>query len=257
MTTSVKIAEFLDDILSTSTIPDYSPALNGLQLENEGEVKKIAAAVDFSSQTVSRAIDEKAGLLVIHHGMFWSGLNRFVGHRYRQLKALMSNNVAVYSSHIPLDYHPTFGNNSLLAQALNLKPDGQFGEYKNIYIGVKGTDQVETAELFRRSTLFAQAHGGLARSTPIDPAQITKRWAICTGSGASSETLREAASLGIDTMIVGEGPHHTAVEAMELGITVIYAGHYATETLGVRAISTHCANTFGLEATFIEAPTSL
>ena len=104
---------------------------------------------------------------------------------------------------------------------------------------------------------FAQPHGGMARSTPIGAGRVTRSWAICTGGGASSETLQEAAETGIDTLIVGEGPHHTAVDATELDVTVIYAGHYATETLGVRALGAHLAERYGVPWTFVEAPTGL
>src|SRR6185369_11953498 len=101
------------------------------------------------------------------------------------------------------------------------------------------------------------SHGGGAVATPIVPGQVTRAWAVCTGSGASSETLREAGEAGIDTLIVGEGPHHTAVEAAELGVTVIYAGHYATETLGVRALASHLGDRFDVPWVFVEAPTGL
>lgn len=85
----------------------------------------------------------------------------------------------------------------------------------------------------------------------------TRRWAMCTGAGASSQTLEEAAALGVDTLIVGEGPHHTAVDARETGLVIIYAGHYATETLGVTALAEHVGEKFGMDWTFIDAPTGL
>ena len=85
----------------------------------------------------------------------------------------------------------------------------------------------------------------------------TRRWALCTGAGASSDTLREASSAGVDTLIVGEGAHHTAVEASELGIAVLYVGHYATETFGVRALGEEIERTFGIPWSFVAAPTGL
>lgn len=257
MTTTAHITEYLDQLLDVRSIPDYGNALNGLQLANQGEITKIAAAVDFSSQTIGRAIEMEANLMIVHHGMFWSGLQQLRGPAYARLKALLDNDVAVYAAHLPLDKHPGLGNNPLLAAALGLVPTGEFARYKTIFIGVRGESEVRTADLYEKARLFAQAHGGDARATPILEGQITRSWAICTGGGASLDTLHEAAASGIDTLIVGEGPHYTAVEANELGIAVIYAGHYATETLGVRALSAHLSDKFGLPWTFVEAPTGL
>jgi len=251
------VVDYLDELLTVRETPDYSNALNGLQLANQRGVTKLAAAVDFSSRTIDGAVDAGASLLLVHHGMFWGGLQPIRGASYARLKALIDNDIAVYSAHLPLDRHPTYGNNALLAQELGLTPSGDFATYKTIAIGVRGTSTLATSVLFDRARQFAQTHGGMARATPIAEGQTTQAWAICTGSGASSETLREAHELRIDTLIVGEGPHHTAVDAAELGITVIYAGHYATETLGVRALSAHVAERFGVPWTFIESPTGL
>lgn len=251
----LEIAQYLDDLLDIRNVPDYSNALNGLQLENRGAIEQIAAAVDFSSETIAQAIDVGANLLIVHHGMFWGGLQTLRGPAYARLRTLIENDVAVYAAHLPLDMHPVYGNNVLLAHELELVPTGDFARYKQISIGVRGASEVPTLQLYEQASSFAQKHGGLIRSTPIAPDRVTRSWGICTGGGASTETLREAAEGGIDTLIVGEGPHHTVVEANELGITIIYAGHYATETLGVRALSEHLSEQYGLPWTFIEAPT--
>lgn len=260
MSGSVQLAQlvrYLDDLLDTASVPDYSGAVNGLQLANSGSVRKIAAAVDFSSRTVDGAVAGGANLLLVHHGMFWGGTQPIVGPSYDRMHALVANDVAVYASHLPLDRHPLVGNNALLASELGLEPSGDFARYKDTAIGVRGDSDVETATLVERATVFAASHGGSVRATPVSEGRRTRRWAICTGAGASSESLREAELLGIDTLIVGEGPHHTAVAADEMGITVIYAGHYATETLGVRALAAHLADRFGIPWTFVEAPTGL
>ena len=252
-----QIVRYLDDLLDTAQVPDYSGALNGLQLANNGIVTRIAAAVDFSSRTVEGAIAEKADLLLVHHGMFWGGAQRIVGTMYDRLHALIANDVAVYASHLPLDRHPLVGNNALLASELGLEPSGEFAMYKGVAIGVRGESDVDTAALVSRAEWFAKGEGGSVRATPLTSGRKTRRWAICTGAGASTESLHEAQELGIDTLIVGEGPHHTAVAADEMGIVVIYAGHYATETLGVRALAAHLADRFGVTWTFVEAPTGL
>jgi putative NIF3 family GTP cyclohydrolase 1 type 2 len=117
---------------------------------------------------------------------------------------------------------------------------------------------VPTAELAARAAAFAERWGGSVRHTPIAPTgRVTRRWGICTGAGASSDTLREAEERGLDTLIVGEGPHHTAVEAAERDVVVIYAGHYATETLGVRALGAWLEARFGLPWSFVGEPTGL
>lgn len=257
MTTTQLIVQYLDDLLDTSSTPDYPNALNGLQLANDGSVTRIAASVDFSLRTVNAAVQAQANLLIVHHGMFWGGLQPIRGNYFARLQALINNNVAVYASHLPLDRHALYGNNALLATELGLEPSDEFARFKTIAIGVSGESDVATAELVDRADTFARSHGGSVRTTPVTPERRTRRWAICTGAGASTETLNEARERGIDTLIVGEGPHHSAVEADESGIAVIYAGHYATETLGVRAIAAHISDRFGVPWTFIEAPTGL
>lgn len=257
MIETAALVEYLDTLLDTARIPDYPGAVNGLQLGNAGTVNKIAAAVDFSSRTVAAAIEQQANLLLVHHGMFWSGTQPLTGHRYRLFRSLIENDVAVYSSHLPLDCHGIFGNNVLLSHQLGLEPTETFATYKGLPIGVRGSSKVATAELVERASRFAAREGGKTVVTGFNPDAITTSWAICTGSGASAETLQEATSIGVDTLIVGEGPHWTAVEANELGITIIYAGHYATETLGVRALAEHLSQHFHLDWTPVHAPTGL
>lgn len=257
MTTTALIVQYLDDLLDTSSVPDFPNALNGLQLANGGSVHRIAAAVDFSLRTVTAAAETGADLLIVHHGMFWSGLQPIRGTGFERLKTLITRDMAVYASHLPLDRHALYGNNALLAAELGLEPSGEFARFKTIYIGVAGDSDVATTEIAARADAFAGRHGGSVRTTQIEPHRRTRTWAICTGAGAGSETLSEARERGIDTLIVGEGPHHSAVDADESGITVIYAGHYATETLGVRALAAHVSDRFGVPWTFVEAPTGL
>lgn len=253
-----QIVEFLDEILLTSTTPDYPTAFNGLQLSNEGSVTKIAAAVDFSAQAVKAAVAEEANLLIVHHGMFWGGVQPLVGRHYTNLRALLDADIAVYSSHLPLDRHPQLGNNVLMARALGLDPTEEFARFKDIFIGIQGICEIPTSALIERAQLFSRASGGEAIATSgRDVERTTRRWAICTGSGASAETLAEATQHGIDTLIVGEGPHWTAVEARERGITIIYLGHYASETLGVQALAAEVGRRFDLAWTNIAAPTGL
>lgn len=256
MLTSTALAIYIDELLDTSGTPDYTNALNGLQLENQSPIRGIAAAVDFSTRAVRGAIESGANLLIVHHGMFWGGLSTLNGPTYRVLRALMENDIAVYSSHLPLDRHPTFGNNVLLAAELGLTPTGLFAQFQNIFIGVKGESDVETTSLIASARSFARSYGEV-RASAIRPGRRTRKWGLCTGAGASSETLDEASAAGIDTLIVGEGPHWTAIHAEEHDLAIIYAGHYATETIGVRALAEHLAEKYKLPWTFISAPTGL
>lgn len=252
-----EIAAYLDTTLRTAEVPDYPGALNGVQVENSGTVSRVAVAVDASLQTIQGAIDAGATLLLVHHGLFWAGAQPLRGRIYERFRRLITNDVAVYSSHLPLDLHPTLGNNALLARALGLDPLEGFARFQSITVGVMGNADIETATLVDRAAAIAQTDGGELVSVGITPGRRTRRWAICTGAGASSDTLREAAAGGVDTLIVGEGAHHTGVEAPELGIAVLYAGHYATETFGVRALGVELERKFNLSWTFIAAPTGL
>ena len=257
MTTTAEVAQYLDSILETATVPDCPNAVNGLQLANSGRIHKVAACVDFSGKAVSRAVAEDADMLLVHHGMFWSGVRPITGHSYDRVRTLIEHDVSVYSSHLPLDRHQEFGNNVLLFKQLGLIASGDFASFKGKSIGVRGECDVTSAELAERARRFARVHGGDVITTEIAEGRRSLRWAICTGAGAGTETIAEAVDTGIDTLIVGEGPHWTAVEAAELGIVIIYAGHYATETLGVGAVAQHLADRFGIEWVMIHAPTGL
>jgi dinuclear metal center YbgI/SA1388 family protein len=257
MPTLESIAAFLDATLNTSGIPDYPNAVNGVQLANLGSIDGVATAVDFSTTTIAGAIDAGARLLIVHHGMFWSGVQPIVGQRHTRLWMLLTHDVAVYSAHLPLDVHPKLGNNALLAQLLGLEASDGFARYQTIDVGLSGSCDMATSTLVERASALATQYRGTLVATPYEPTRRTKRWGICTGSGADSHTLREAVARGLDTLIVGEGPHHTAVEAAELGIVILYAGHYATETFGVRALGDLVAERFSIPATFIDAPTGL
>lgn len=257
MPTLAVIADHLDRLLRTREIPDYPPALNGVQLENRGEILKVAAAVDFSRRIVDQTVSSGANLLIVHHGMFWSGLRPITGQLYDRIAPLIRHDIAVYASHLPLDCHPEFGNSTLLARELGLEPTGGFARYQTIDVGVQGEAMIATKMLVERARTVAKRHGGDVIAPSLDDTRLTKRWAICTGAGADAMTLREALDAEIDTLIVGEGPHYTAVDAGDSGLAIIYAGHYATETFGVRAIATHVSERFGLPWIFLEAPTGL
>lgn len=249
------VVHALDAELRTPDIPDYAGAVNGLQVANNGQVTRVAVAVDASLAAVAEAARLEADLLIVHHGLFWSGAQPVVGVTYQKHRALLDNNIAVYSTHLPLDAHPTLGNNARLAEALGLTPSHGFGRYKTLDIAVAGECDIEAATLVERVETFSAQYGGSVRTSVPATGRRARHWAIVTGGGASSDTLAEARARGIDTLIVGEGPHHTTVEAQEHDLLIIYAGHYATETLGVQALGAWLASRFGLPWSFLHLPT--
>ena len=251
------IAAHLDALLRVREIPDYAPALNGVQVEHRGPVTKIAAAVDASARTIRGAVDAGANMLLVHHGLFWSGLQPLTAQHYSRVRLLLDHDVALYSAHLPLDTHPTFGNSLLLSREIGLQASAGFARHETIDCGVRGTSDLASAELVSRLNVFANSHGGSAIASAITPGRRTRHWAICSGAGVNAETLREAVELGVDTLISGEGPHWSAVDAEERGLVIVYAGHYATETLGVRALAEHLSATFGIPWTFVAVPTGL
>ena len=251
------IAQHLDKLLEIAAIADYPNALNGVQCAHRGPVHTLASAVDASERTIRLAAAAGANLLLVHHGLFWGGLQPLTAYQHTRVRLLFEHDMAVYSAHLPLDTHPRFGNSRLLADVLGLVAAGEFAYHDGIPCGVQGTADIATADLLGSVDAFSRAHGGSALASEIIRRRRTMRWAICSGAGAGVSTLGEATDHGIDTLIVGEGPHWTAVDAPERGLVIIYAGHYATETLGVRALGEHVARTFGLPHHTIDAPTGL
>ncbi|HTE89440.1 MAG TPA: Nif3-like dinuclear metal center hexameric protein [Terriglobales bacterium] len=258
MTISLEdLARYTDGLLETQNTPDYPNAVNGVQLNNESPIRKIAAAVDFSTRAVEGAIASGANLLIVHHGIFWGGLEPLSGPRYRRIRMLIEADIAVYASHLPLDRHPRLGNNVLLAKALGLQPSAPFASFEETFIGLCGESDLETATLITSAREFARTRGGDLRTSLVQAGRRTRKWAICTGAGALADTLREASTVGVDTLIVGEGPHWTAIHAEENDLVIIYAGHYATETLGVCALAQHLGEKYDLPWNFVSAPTGL
>ena len=240
-----------DRLLDIANIEDWSGAQNGLQVENRGQVKHIAAAVDASLATVKLAIAAKADLLIVHHGLFWGPSTPWTGKKYELLKLLLDNNLAVYSSHLPLDCHPKLGNNARLAAALGLKKPRSFFFEKGRDIGMKYAARTTRRQLIKK---LEQAVGGPVTVLPGGPTTCRQIGVVTGGAGSQ---LTKAAAEGVDTFITGEGPHHTFALAEEVGINVLYAGHYATETFGVKALSEHLAKKFKLTWEFIDHPTGL
>lgn len=246
------IVRHCDKILRTQEIGDYAGAVNGLQVENaSGTVTKIAATVDASLATVKLAIAAKADLLIVHHGLFWSPAQPWTGKKYELLQLLIKNNLAVYSSHLPLDAHPKLGNNAQLCAALGLKNAKPFFASHGQNIGLKMQAKISRDELAKR---LERATGVKPKIIP-DGKNLCEKIGIVTG-GAGAE-LKQAAVEGVDTFITGEGPHWTFALAEELGLNVFYGGHYATETFGVKALAAELSKKFRVPWEFLDHPTGL
>ncbi len=251
MAALTEIVRFTDGYLRLAEIEDYPNALNGLQIENSGEVTKIGAAVDASTYTIEMAIENGVDFLIVHHGLFWPGLRPVTGSLYQALKHALAHNLALYSAHLPLDLHPKVGNNALFAAALGLGETTPFLELKGQPAGLLSETKLRRDELLSR---LEESLGGPVRCIGAGPME-TKRVGIVTG-GAGGE-IYAAAKEGIDTFITGEAPHWAAVAAEELGINLFLGGHYATETFGVKALAAELAEKFGVAWEFLDHPTGL
>lgn len=262
-----EVRGYLDDFLRIREVPDESNAVNGLQVENaSGTVRRVVAAVDASMETIRGVVEgvrseqgagsREAGgtggtLLLVHHGLFWDGNQPVTGRRYRRLRALMDHDIALYSAHIPLDVHPEVGNNAVLAQQLNLVGAEPFTTYRGIPFGVSGVLRLPREVLVARLQELLNTEVTLIPGGP----PLTERVGIITGAAGTSVAAAHAA--GLDSFITGEGPHHTYHEAMELGVNLIYAGHYATEQVGVQALAQTISDVYGVPWVFHRHPTGL
>jgi len=246
-----ELTAYLDQYLRVREVPDYAQALNGLQVENSGEVTRVAVAVDAVQATIERAVESGANLLLVHHGLFWDGNQPVTGRRYRRLRALLDADVAVYSAHLPLDVHPEVGNNVVLARALGMEVAGTLGDYKGEPLGVWGELEIRREALAAR---LDELLGSRVRVVCGGPERL-RRVGVITG-GAGSE-LAAARQLGLDAFVTGEGSHHHYFDAEEGGINLFLGGHYATEVWGVRSLAQHLETHFGLPWSFIDHPTGL
>lgn len=246
-----EIVRYCDRLLRTNAVHDYERAVNGLQVENRGRVGRLAAAVDASLATVRLAAEARADLLLVHHGLFWGPTHPWTGKRHELLRCLLENELAVYSSHLPLDAHPKLGNNVQLCALLGLKKLRPFFVSHGQAIGFQGQTSIPRSELARR---LQRATGAQPVVIPGGP-ELCRRIGVVTGG--AGEDLKLAAAEGVDTFVTGEGPHWTYALAEDLGLNVLYGGHYATETFGVKALADHLSRRFKVPWVFLDYPTGL
>ena len=247
-----ELVEFLDDYLDVRGIPDYPGAWNGLQVDCRSPIDSVCVATDACQATIEEAARYDADLLIVHHGLFWGEPLPITGPSYRRLKTLLDGDMALYSAHLPLDVHPVVGNNSLLMRALDLEEEGRFGRWSDLEgLGVWTVADLSLRDLAAR----VEAACGEPPTVIEGGPEHVRRVGVATG--AADSLIPQAHEEGLDTFITGEGRHHTFHEATELGLNVIYAGHYATETFGVRAIGELLEERYGLECRFIDHPTGM
>jgi dinuclear metal center YbgI/SA1388 family protein len=246
-----QIVSYADEHLRIREIEDWPNALNGLQMENSGAVTRMGAAVDASKRTIESAIGRGVNLLIVHHGLFWPGLQPFSGGRRRMFEQIFRSDLAIYSAHLPLDVHSVLGNNAQLAHSLGFENTQPFFEAKGQPIGLRTEMKISRDELARK---LEQSLGGQIKMFASGPAE-TKSIGLVTG-GAGSE-IYAVAREGIDTFITGEAPHWAAIAAEELGLNLLLGGHYATETFGVKALAAHLSERFDVPWEFVDSPTGL
>lgn len=233
--------------LRVAEIEDYPGAHNGLQVENGGTVKRVLASVDAGLPVIKKAAALGSGsLLVVHHGLFWSGVQPVTGIFREKLEVMRKADMALYSVHLPLDAHAVVGNNVLLAKALGLRGLKPF-----LGFGRTGTFAGTRTELVRRLMKTTGRVPEVCAAGPVRPRKV----AVITGG--AGDMVEKAAAAGVDTFITGEGPQWSWVRAEELGVNVVYGGHYATETLGVQALAAHLAKKFRVPWKFVDHPVPL
>ena len=245
------IVPYADRFLRIQDVGDWDNALNGLQIENSGRVTRIGAAVDVSARVLSQAGEKNVDLLIVHHGLFWPGLQPVTRSLRRQLQLAFENDMALYSAHLPLDIHPKVGNNAQLVAALGLKSAQPFREEKGQPVGLKICVSMRRDELVRK---LRKALNGPVKVFDFGPKQTR---AISVVTGAAGSEIYRVAEGNIDTFITGEAPHWAAVAAEELGMNLLLGGHYATEVFGVKALAAHLSKRFRIPWEFIDCPTGL
>ncbi|MBC2601383.1 Nif3-like dinuclear metal center hexameric protein [Puniceicoccus vermicola] len=240
-----KVVSFCDRRTRRKDIRDFPPAHNGLQIENNGVVTKIGAAVDAGERPFQIAAEKGIDFLIVHHGLYWVPPVPLTGPAYRKTRTAIEKNLAVYGSHLPLDCHPEIGNNALLAKALDLTRLETFLPYEGNNIGLVTNAPASRDELkYRLERLFP---GGVVAME--EGSERPQKIAILTGSGSSA--VEHLAEIGVDTLITGELKQHFFNIAQEEKLNLFACGHYRTETFGVRALAEETAKYFDLPCEFV------
>lgn len=283
MISLLELTNYLNSLLDHANIKDES--LNGLQFPGNKTVKKIAIAVDACLHTITKAIEENCDFLFVHHGLFWSfqGANRVDENLKNYYKILIDGNLSLFASHLPLDLHSKYGNNSGLISLLGGELKDSFCPYHGVEIGYYSdsfenwslgkllNELVQKLSLSKISLLpkgsmeleditFNKTHGSVSSSNSMDELlqeYTTPVLGVGIVSGGGSDGLEDLQKNKIDTFITGEVPHYSIIKAREDNVNLIVAGHYKTETVGIKLIAKHLMEKFNLESVFIDIPTGV
>ena len=251
MATLEEIVSYCDQRTQRAEIPDFPGAENGLQVENDGSVAKVGAAVDAGIEPFRKAVAANIDFIIVHHGLYWTPPLPLVGSAYDKMKLLLDNNLALYGSHLPLDRHPEIGNNAILASKLELSPCGTFLPHECVDIGLLAESSHSRDDLRSKlENLFPQGITSMEYGS-----EKPERIAILTGSGQSA--VDKILDAGSDTLVAGELRQHHFNLAQELRLNLYACGHYATETFGVDALAREVSEKFDLPYEFIETPCPL
>lgn len=246
-----KLVSYLNNELRLSEFPADESA-NGLQVEGSATVHKIGLAVDACDYVFRAAAEKNVDFLVAHHGLIWGGIRSINGIMRKRIKTLLDADISLYACHLPLDWHPDYGNNAQLLKLLAIKRMGEFGEYHGKRIGYWGSLKTDLS----LNDFMGRVDKALnTRSTALVFGKKVKKVGIVSGGGWSA--IYDAEKTGIDTLLVGEPSHSAYTLAEEMKLNVVFAGHYATETVGVKAVGSMLGKKFGLTTEFIGHPTGL
>ncbi|MCO6432351.1 MAG: Nif3-like dinuclear metal center hexameric protein [Deltaproteobacteria bacterium] len=242
-----ELVNYLDTLLSAADFSDSS--LNGLQVESSSsKVEVVALAVDSGLSIIENAVKAQAQLLVVHHGLFWGECLPVTGTLSKKLSLLLRSGCSLYASHLPLDSHMKVGNAAQLAELLNLRDVEPFCEYKGCTVGVKGKLPSDLT-INQVAAKCGSLAGAISPTVlPFGTASINTV-GIVTGSGAFA--LDATAAQSLDLLLSGEPKHEAYHKAKELGVNALFMGHYATETLGVKALGSQLEERFKVKTVFI------
>ena len=246
-----ELVQYLDDYLHMHDVEDYGP--NGLQVEGKAEVQRVVGLVDCHQPSVDAAVAHNADMMIVHHGIFWGPARRLTGSYGRLVRTMMAANLNLYAAHLALDAHQELGNNAELARRLDL-------HVIDWWANIKGTNLAALAEAPAGATLDDLVQKLERRVGPVNlvqahgPQQVRRVGVL---SGAAPNFIATAAEIGCDTFITGETDHAHYYDALNGGINVIFAGHYASETVGIQALGQHLVEKLGLTFEFVDLPTGL
>jgi dinuclear metal center YbgI/SA1388 family protein len=252
--TTEKLDSFFKGILDIEGFTPIDDSLNGIQVDNDGSViRKIAFAVDAVMETFEQAAAVGAGMLFVHHGLFWGHPSAVSGNLRRRIKFLLDHNICLYAVHLPLDQQPKFGNNAVLARLLGLENIEPFGLYHGRKVGYKGTfpKPVTVDEAVKKINFMGRP--------PLGVFPFGKKECLTAAvvSGGAAENAREAVKEGVDLYVTGESSHTVYHDCLEGKLNMIAGGHYSTEVWGVQAVMRHTMAELAIDAEFLDIPTGL